>query len=124
MWITLFQVALGGAIGSSLRFAVGVLLLRVSAAFPLAIISVNVLGSFLMGLFVVWSHQRGWTHLNPFVMTGVLGGFTTFSAFSLEAYTLFERGQVATAAVYVAASVVFSLLGLTAGVLLARGALA
>ncbi len=122
MLTTLLQVALGGAIGASLRFASGVAILRVwQGSFPVAILSVNVVGSFLMGLFVVWSHQRGATHLNPFVMTGVLGGFTTFSAFSLEAYTLFEKGQVAAAGLYVGLSVVCSILGLMAGVLIARG---
>jgi len=61
------------------------------------------------------------THLSPFVMTGILGGFTTFSAFSLEAYTLFERGQTAAAATYVGASVVLSIAGLVAGIIIARG---
>ncbi len=122
MFTTLLQVALGGAIGSALRFSSGVVILRMwQGSFPVAILSVNVVGSFLMGLFVVWSFQRGLTHLNPFVMTGVLGGFTTFSAFSLEAYTLFEKGQVGAAGLYVAASVLLSLLGLILGVMIARG---
>ncbi len=124
MLMTLGQVAAGGAIGASLRFACGMWIIRALPAgfgFPVAIIAVNVLGSFLMGLFVVWSFQRGFEHLNLFVMTGVLGGFTTFSAFSLEAYTLFEKGQVAAAGLYVGLSVVCSILGLMAGVLIARG---
>ncbi len=124
MLMTLGQVAIGGAIGASLRFLCGMWILRalpVGFGFPVAIISVNVVGSFLMGLFVVWSFQRGMGHLNPFVMTGVLGGFTTFSAFSLEAFTLFEKGQIGAAGVYVASSVLLSLLGLMAGVLIARG---
>ena len=73
-----------------------------------------------MGLFVVYSFQRGMEHLNLFVMTGILGGFTTFSAFSLEAYTLFERGQFQFAALYVALSVVLSIAALVMGVYLAR----
>ena len=87
----------------------------------MAVIAANVIGRFLMGLFVVWSFQKGMAHLNPLVMTGILGGFTTVSAFSLEAYTLFERGQVGAAAAYVGISVIASVLALAAGVMLARG---
>lgn len=119
MMMSFALVALGGAIGASARFALGLALVR--DGFPVAIIAANVIGSFLMGLFVVWSFQKGMTHLNPLVMTGILGGFTTFSAFSLEAYTLFERGQAGAAAAYVGISVIVSLLALAAGVALARG---
>ena len=115
----MISVALGGALGAASRFGLGLLLVR--DGFPVAIMAANVLGSFLMGLFVVWSFQKGMTHLNLLVMTGFLGGFTTFSAFSLEAYTLFEKGQVGAAGAYVALSVVGSLLALAAGVILARG---
>lgn len=122
MFATTLYVALGGAIGAALRFLTGVLVIRVwGEGFPVAIIAVNVIGSFLMGAFVVWSFQKGMTHLNLFVMTGVLGGFTTFSAFSLEAFTLFEKGQVGAAVAYVAISVLLSLAALFAGVMLARG---
>ncbi len=116
---SIISVALGGALGAASRFGLGLLLVR--DGFPVAIMAANVLGSFLMGLFVVWSFQKGMTHLNLLVMTGFLGGFTTFSAFSLEAYTLFEKGQVGAAGAYVALSVVGSLLALAAGVILARG---
>ncbi len=121
MLMSFLSVALGGAIGSSLRFGAGMLMLRlVGSGFPLAILSVNVIGSFAMGLFVVYSFQRGLEHYNLFVMTGILGGFTTFSAFSLEAFTLFERGQIASAALYVLLSVVVSISGLVLGVWIAR----
>ncbi len=85
MMTSLTFVALGGALGASLRhlWATGVYrLLGGPGQFPVAILGANVLGSFLMGAFVVWAAQRGMTHLGPFVMTGLLGGFTTFSAFS------------------------------------------
>jgi len=120
---TLFQVALGGAAGAALRFLVGVGVMRLfgPTPFPIAILSVNVLGSFLMGVFVVAAAQRGLTHLSPFVMTGLLGGFTTFSAFSLEAVTLYERGALGQAAIYVGASVILSIGGLCAGLWMARG---
>lgn len=118
-------VALGGAIGASLRYLIGLAVIRFwTGPFPVAILSVNVLGSFLMGLCVVYLGQRGLSHLSPFLMTGVLGGFTTFSAFSLETYTLFERGEVGSAALYVVLSVVLSIAGLVLGVGLARAALA
>lgn len=122
MFMTFLQVALGGAIGASARFGVGLALLRFgTSGIPVAILAVNVVGSLLMGVFVVWSFQKGGEHLNPFVMSGLLGGFTTFSAFSLEAFTLFERGQIWAAGVYVALSVVLSIAGLALGVILARG---
>ena len=121
MIMTFFQVALGGAIGACLRFGAGLLLLRGGqTGLPLPTLSVNILGSFAMGLFAVWSFHKGQGALNPFVMSGILGGFTTFSAFSLEAFTLFERGQIALAGAYVAASVVLSIGALVLGAPLAR----
>ncbi|MDD9718856.1 fluoride efflux transporter CrcB [Dinoroseobacter sp. PD6] len=119
---TLLQVALGGAVGASLRWLLGVGVLRLTGptAFPVAVLGANVLGSFLMGVFVVMAANRGLTHLSPLVMTGLLGGFTTFSAFSLETVTLIERGQLGLAAGYVLASVVLSVGGLWTGMHMAR----
>ena len=126
MFSTLTLVALGGAIGAALRYLSGVAMLRVLGPqdFPLAILSVNVVGSFLMGVFVVAAAHKGLTAYSPFVMTGLLGGFTTFSAFSLETVTLIERGEVSSAALYVGLSVALSIGGLMLGLLLARGMLA
>ena len=121
---TLIQVALGGAIGAATRFGVGVALYRPGGGFPIGVLAVNVIGSFLMGLVVVYLGQKMLSHLNPFLMTGVLGGFTTFSAFSLEAYTMFERGEVGQAALYVTLSVVLSIAALVAGIYIMRGVLA
>ena len=120
---TVFQVALGGAIGAAARYGIGVALFRPGAVFPFGVLAANIIGCFAMGLVVVYLGQKSLSHLNPFLMTGVLGGFTTFSAFSLEAYTLFERGAVGPAAMYVLVSVAVSLLGLVAGVFLMRGLL-
>lgn len=121
MFMNVLSVAAGGALGSVLRYLAGVGVVRVTGpGFPLAILGVNVVGSFLMGLFVVLAAQRGWGHLSPLVMTGLLGGFTTFSAFSLEAVTLFERGQAGQAVWYVLLSVGLSIAGLCLGVWLAR----
>ncbi|WP_439120057.1 fluoride efflux transporter CrcB [Marivita sp.] len=126
MFTTLSLVALGGAIGASLRYLSGVGVLRLigPTEFPVAIMSVNIVGSFLMGVFAAAAAHRGLTSFAPFVMTGVLGGFTTFSAFSLETMTLIERGQMGSAMLYVVLSVVLSVGGLALGLLVARGVFA
>lgn len=126
MFMTVLQVAIGGAIGAALRFLAGVWVLRVFGmqAIPLGVLGINILGSFLMGVFVVFAAQRGLTHLNPFIATGILGGFTTFSAFSLETVDLIERGDIGLAGLYVGLSVVCSVVGLMLGLWLARGVLA
>jgi CrcB protein len=119
---TLTQVALGGAIGATLRYLTGIGVVRLMGhGFPLGVITVNVVGSFLMGVFVVVAAHRGLTHLSPFIMTGILGGFTTFSAFSLEVVTLYERGAIGQAAIYIAISVCVSILALFAGLWVTRG---
>ncbi|MBM1558710.1 fluoride efflux transporter CrcB [Sulfitobacter mediterraneus] len=125
MFSTLSLVALGGAVGAVLRYLSGVAIMRLTGPqeFPLAILTVNVVGSFLMGVFVVVAAHRGLTHLSPLVMTGLLGGFTTFSAFSLETVTLMERGQIGAAGLYVALSVGLSVAGLMLGLWMARGVL-
>lgn len=125
---TFLQVALGGALGAVMRYGCGLLIIRSGgsaiAGVPLPIVIVNVVGSFLMGVFVVWAAHRGLMHLSPLVMTGVLGGFTTFSAFSLETVTLIERGQLGAASVYVLLSVGLSIAALMLGVAVTRGVLA
>lgn len=117
-------VALGGAIGAALRYLTGIAIVRSvgHTGFPVAIITVNVIGSFLMGMFVVLAARKGLTHLSPLVMTGFLGGFTTFSAFSLETMTLFERGALGQAVLYVVLSVCLAVGGLALGLIVARWA--
>ena len=118
---TLSYVALGGAVGASARYLTGVAALRLMGpGFPWGTLAVNVVGSFLMGGLVVALAQFSATRFAPLLMTGLLGGFTTFSAFSLDAVTLWERGAVAQAVSYVAASVVLSQTALVAGLFLAR----
>ncbi len=126
MYPTVLYVALGGAIGAALRYLAGLVAVRLlgHGEFPLAIITVNVIGSFLMGAFVVAAAHKGLTHLSPFVMTGVLGGFTTFSAFSLETANLIERGAMGQAALYIVLSVGLSVGGLFLGLMAARGVFA
>jgi CrcB protein len=122
---TFLQVAIGGAIGSCLRYGAGLALLRLAGpGLPLGVLVVNVLGSFLMGAFAVLSLERGMAHLGPLLMAGLLGGFTTFSAFSLEAVTLAERGAMGLAALYVGLSIGLSIGALILGAALTRAALA
>jgi len=119
---TLVQVALGGALGASARYLVNVATMRLAGSgFPWATVIVNVAGSFLMGMLVVALAKTSGTRHAPFLMTGLLGGFTTFSAFSLDTLTLYERGQPGVAAAYAAGSVVLSLAAIVAGIHAARG---
>ncbi len=117
---TLSQVAVGGAIGAVARYAAVLAAARaVGPGFPMGTLAVNIVGSFAMGVLFVILTGRGST-LSPFFLTGILGGFTTFSAFSLDAITLWERGDAAQAGVYVAASVILSLAALALGAFIAR----
>lgn len=119
---TLTLVAFGGAIGAALRFLANVGALRLlGPGFPVATLFVNVAGSFLMGLLFVTLAEKGSGRLAPFVLTGVLGGFTTFSAFSLDTLALVEQGQGGAALIYVAASVGLALVAVVAGLALGRG---
>ena len=124
MMMTFLSVALGGAIGASARFAVNLLAVRLfGTGFPAGTLGVNVLGSFAMGVLAVVLLDRA-SPLAPFLLTGVLGGFTTFSAFSLDTLMLWERGEPGLALVYVILSVAASLLAVFAGLALGRSILA
>ena len=110
-------VFFGAGIGGALRHAVNLAAARwLGFGFPWGTLCVNIVGSFVMGLLVGWlAFKDGatWTqHLRLFLATGILGGFTTFSAFSLDAVLVWERGEKGLAAVYVVSSVVLSLAGL------------
>jgi CrcB protein len=104
----LFPVMIGGAIGAGARHLVGgAMLARLGPGFPWWTLSINIAGSLIMGLLIGWLARNGGSEATRlFVGVGVLGGFTTFSAFSLEFWTLFERGQAVQAMLYVLASVV------------------
>jgi fluoride exporter len=113
----------GGALGAGARYLVNVACTRcLSPNFPWATLIVNVVGSLLMGLVVELVARRfaGSVELRTFVATGVLGGFTTFSAFSLDAVSLMSRGDSALTLLYLLGSVVLSILGLYLGLGLAR----
>lgn len=87
---------------------------------PLGIVTANIFGAFLMGVVVHVLLTRGLNHYAPFIMVGVLGGFTTFSSFSLEVVNLLEKGATGLAALYITVSVAGSVLGLLAGLWLMR----
>ena len=120
-------VAAGGALGAVARYGVGGWAQRLfpAAQWPWATLTVNVVGGLLMGLLAGWLAFRGGAHgesIRLFAAVGVLGGFTTFSAFSLEAALMIERRQLAMAGGYVAASVALSVLALFIGLMVARRA--
>ena len=105
-------VAVGGAIGSLLRYYVGLGSLRLMGpGFPWGTLIVNVVGCFIIGVFAEMIMRRfnASVELRLLLITGFLGGFTTFSAFSLDAITLFERGEVFAGGIYIAASVGLSM---------------
>ena len=119
----LLYVALGGAIGASLRHLVNLAGLRLlGGQFPWGTVTVNIVGSFAMGLFIAFMARQalGSQELRLFVTTGILGGFTTFSAFSLDFAALWERGAVSLAFAYAAGSVVLSIAALFAGLAISR----
>ena len=117
-------VFVGGGIGAALRHLVNLGAARLlGVGFPWGTLTVNIAGSLAMGLLVAWLAARFGGpdhHLRLFLATGVLGGFTTFSAFSLDAMLLWERGSHGIAAAYVVASVVLSNSALAAGLALIR----
>jgi fluoride exporter len=116
-------VFIGGGLGSSLRHTINVVCPRLfGTAFPYHTFIINITGSTIMGLIAGYLAFKGeasqpW---RLFLMTGILGGYTTFSAFSLDAVLLYERGALGLAAFYVLGSVVFSIAGLFAGLSLIR----
>ncbi|CAN0652721.1 Fluoride-specific ion channel FluC [Nitratireductor aquimarinus] len=119
----LLIVAIGGAVGASLRHLTGLAAMRLlGLGFPWGTLTVNLVGSFVMGAFIEWLARR--TGVSPelrlFMATGLLGGFTTFSAFSLDVAVLWERGEGLVAASYVLVSVCGAIAALFAGLWLVR----
>ena len=116
-------VFVGGGLGATLRHLVNVFCTRcIGTGFPWGTFIINISGSTVMGLIAGYLVFKGeasqpW---RLFLMTGILGGYTTFSAFSLDAALLYERGEVGLAAAYVLGSVVLSIAGLFAGLALVR----
>lgn len=119
----LLLASAGGAIGAGARYAISAWFVANGlTGFPWATLFINVTGSALMGVTigVLMSRAELPVELRVFLATGILGGYTTFSAFSLEVWQLFERGEAGLAAVYIGGSVVLSIAGLAGGILVAR----
>jgi CrcB protein len=116
-------VLIGGGIGSFLRYITSTLISRnFGTNFPYGTITVNIVGSFIMGLLIEYftktlPHSN---ELRAFLTVGILGGFTTFSAFSLDTILLIDRGNLPIAMVYVLSSVIFSILAVFAGMSLVK----
>jgi CrcB protein len=115
-------VLVGGAVGSVARYGTGVLAGRwLGPDYPYGTLAVNLIGGFLMGLLVgMLARTGGSEHTRVLIGVGVLGGFTTFSAFSLDAVTMIERGQWGVAVTYALVSVIGSVLALFGGLYLVR----
>ena len=116
-------VFIGGGLGSTLRYIVNVVSPRLFGdGFPYHTFIINITGSTVMGLIAGYFAFRGDASQSwrLFLMTGILGGYTTFSAFSLDTALLYERGEIGLALFYVLGSVIFSILGLFAGLAVMR----
>ncbi|MBA5804343.1 fluoride efflux transporter CrcB [Rhizobium changzhiense] len=116
-------VAVGGAIGSLLRYYVSQWALRLMGpSFPWGTLAVNVVGCFVIGVFaeLIARKFNASVELRLLLITGFLGGFTTFSAFSLDAISLFERGEAVAGSIYIAASVGLSMAAVIAGLAVMR----
>ncbi|PHZ85647.1 fluoride efflux transporter CrcB [Paremcibacter congregatus] len=119
----IFAVALGGALGATGRFLVGKAMLRIMGpGFPWGTLSVNIIGSFAIGLIVTllasrYNLSHSW---QGFLITGILGGFTTFSAFSLEVGLMVERHEITQAALYGLGSLFFGVAALFMGLYAGR----
>lgn len=116
-------VFLGAGLGGALRHGTNQAMARlVGLAFPFGTLTVNIVGSFVMGLLAGYFAFKGSAgqHWRLFFTTGILGGFTTFSAFSLDTVLLVERGQPAAASLYVLVSVAISVAALFAGLIITR----
>ncbi len=119
----LLMAAMGGAIGAAGRYLVGAGAVRlIGSGFPWGTLIVNIAGSFIMGLMIASFESRFSVsnEVKTFLATGILGGFTTFSAFSLDFAVLMENKTEGLAAIYLGASVGFSILALFAGLYCAR----
>jgi len=118
-------IAIGGGLGSILRYVMQSVVGHLTGMdFPYGTLIVNISGSIVMGLFIGWmsahTDLKNANDVRLFIAIGILGGYTTFSSFSLDAIVLYEKGKLMAMAVYVVSSVVISLLGVFAGLKLMR----
>ena len=120
--VVLAAIAVGGVAGAEARYGLGLAVPHGAGQWPWATLLINVSGCLLIGVLMVVLLELGHPHplARPLLGVGVLGGYTTFSAFSLDSMLLYERGETALAALYVLASVALSIGGLFAGLALVR----
>ncbi|WAC26714.1 fluoride efflux transporter CrcB [Ancylobacter sp. SL191] len=122
---SMVMIFIGAGIGGVLRNAVNMLAMRLFGMhFPIGTMAINIVGSFAIGLVAGWLTFRAewaWSyHARVFIITGMLGGFTTFSSFSLDTALLMERGEMGLAALYVGGSVALSLVAVFGGLAIMR----
>ena len=121
--MNILAVGLGGALGAVCRYLLGQVIPKLGSGFPLATFAVNLLGCFAIGLVVGIAGRH--TDIDPrlilFLQTGICGGFTTFSTFSLESLTLIEEGRLAIGILYIVLSVLLGLFALLAARNFVRG---
>lgn len=121
--LNILLVAVGGAIGSVARYLVGLGATRLAGPnFPFGTLTVNIAGAFAIGLLVEMIARRfdASAEMRVFIVTGILGGFTTWSSFTLDTMVLFERGEIGLSALYLLASLLVSFVAVFAGLALGR----
>ncbi|WBW49827.1 fluoride efflux transporter CrcB [Peptoniphilus equinus] len=115
-------VGLGGAVGSIFRYFISLFLVNNANGFPFKTLLINILGSFVIGLVAAIAGKH--TEISPdmilFLKTGICGGFTTFSTFALESSTLIQSGKIASAVIYIMASIVISIAAVILAQLIVR----
>jgi len=120
---TLFIVGLGGFVGSALRFlSIRFVDSKLNAIFPFGTLTVNIVGSFLLGLVYILATRKAGISENArlFLGVGFCGGFTTFSAFAMENFSLIEQKLIGTSLLYIIISVIMGILALAAGIWASR----
>ena len=118
--MSIFYIAFGGAIGSLARYLMGVFLQNTKSGFPLSTLLVNVIGSFAIGIIFYILKDTNNENLKAFIIVGFLGGFTTFSAFSIDALNLIIEKQYFTSMLYISMTLIFSLSAVLLGFLFVR----
>ena len=118
--MSIFYIAFGGAIGSLARYLIGVFLQNTKSGFPLSTFLVNVIGSFAIGIIFYILKDTNNENLKAFIIVGFLGGFTTFSAFSIDALNLIIEKQYFTSMLYISMTLIFSLSAVLLGFLFVR----